>query len=77
VNPANPVAASQIQEIREPARSLGLQVHVLEASSEPEIEIAFETLMKSEPAHCSSPTTRSYMGGVNCSSRWRHDMRFP
>jgi ABC-type uncharacterized transport system substrate-binding protein len=44
VNPANPVAASQIQEIREPARSLGLRVHVLEASSERQIEIAFETL---------------------------------
>jgi ABC-type uncharacterized transport system substrate-binding protein len=46
VNPANPVAASQIHEIREPARSLGLQVHVLEASSERQIEIAFETLMQ-------------------------------
>jgi len=46
VNPANPVAASQIQEIREPARSLGLQVRVLEASSEGQIEIAFETLMQ-------------------------------
>jgi putative tryptophan/tyrosine transport system substrate-binding protein len=44
VNPANPVAPSQIQEIREPARSLGLQTQVLEASSERQIEIAFETL---------------------------------
>jgi putative ABC transport system substrate-binding protein len=46
VNPANPVAPSQIEEIREPTRSLGLQVHVLEASSERQIEIAFETLMQ-------------------------------
>jgi putative ABC transport system substrate-binding protein len=46
VNPANPVAPSQIQEIREPARSLGLQFHVLEASSERQIEIAFETLIQ-------------------------------
>jgi len=46
VNPANPVAASQIQEIGEPVRSLGLQVHVLEASSERQIEIAFEALMQ-------------------------------
>jgi putative ABC transport system substrate-binding protein len=37
VNPANPVAPSQIEEIREPTRSLGLQVHVLEASSERQI----------------------------------------
>jgi putative tryptophan/tyrosine transport system substrate-binding protein len=46
VNPANPVAASQIQEIREPARSLGLRVHVLEASSERQIEVAFDTLIQ-------------------------------
>ncbi len=46
VNPANPVAPSQIQEIREPARSLGLQIHVLEASSERQIEIAFEILIQ-------------------------------
>ena len=46
VNPANPVAPSQIEEIREPTRSLGLQVHVLEASSERQIEIAFETFMQ-------------------------------
>jgi putative tryptophan/tyrosine transport system substrate-binding protein len=43
VNPANPVAPSQVEEIREPARSLGLQLHVLEASSERQIESAFET----------------------------------
>jgi hypothetical protein len=46
VNPANPVAPSQIEEIRQPTRSLGLQVHVLEANSERQIEIAFETLMQ-------------------------------
>jgi putative ABC transport system substrate-binding protein len=46
VNPANPVAAFQIQEIREPARSLGLHIHLLEASSERQIEIAFDMLMQ-------------------------------
>jgi putative tryptophan/tyrosine transport system substrate-binding protein len=46
VNRANPVAPSQIQEIREPARLLGLQIHVLEASSERQIEIAFEILIQ-------------------------------
>jgi hypothetical protein len=33
-----------VREIREPSRSLRLQVHVLEASSERQIKIAFETL---------------------------------
>jgi putative ABC transport system substrate-binding protein len=46
VNPANPVAAFQIEEIRAPARSLGLYIHLLEASSERQIEIAFDTLMQ-------------------------------
>jgi ABC-type uncharacterized transport system substrate-binding protein len=40
------LAPSQIEEIREPTRSLGLQVQVLEASSERQIELAFETLMQ-------------------------------
>jgi ABC-type uncharacterized transport system substrate-binding protein len=78
VNPANPVAASQIQEIREPARSLGLQVHVLEASSEGQIEIAFETLMQQRsrrtPAcqrHILERTasTLHRTGGATCDSR--------
>jgi ABC-type uncharacterized transport system substrate-binding protein len=46
VNPTNPVSSSQIQEIREPARSLGLQIQALEASSERQIEIAFEVLVQ-------------------------------
>jgi ABC-type uncharacterized transport system substrate-binding protein len=46
VNPTNPVAPSQIQEIREPARTLGLQIQVLEANSERQIEIAFETVVQ-------------------------------
>jgi putative tryptophan/tyrosine transport system substrate-binding protein len=46
VNPTNPVAPSQVQEIREPARSLGLQIQVLEANSERQLEIAFETVVQ-------------------------------
>jgi putative tryptophan/tyrosine transport system substrate-binding protein len=48
VNPTNPVAPSQMQEIGEPARSLGLQIQVLEASSERQIEIAFESLARQQ-----------------------------
>jgi hypothetical protein len=47
-----------VREIREPSRSLRLQVHVLEASSERQIEIAFETL-KQKPVGALQATASS------------------
>jgi putative tryptophan/tyrosine transport system substrate-binding protein len=46
VNPANPNAASDTREAQEAARTLGLQVDVLNASTESEIDAAFATLME-------------------------------
>jgi putative ABC transport system substrate-binding protein len=46
VNPANASATEPtLREIREAARVLGLQIAVLEASTSPEIEAAFSTLV--------------------------------
>ena len=46
VNPANASATEPtLQEIREAARVLGLQIQVLNASTSPEIEAAFSTLV--------------------------------
>jgi putative ABC transport system substrate-binding protein len=44
VNPANPAAAADTKEAQDAARSLGVQVHVVSASSAPEIDAAFGTL---------------------------------
>ena len=44
VNPVNPAAAADTKEALEAARSLGVQVHVVSASSRPEIDAAFGTL---------------------------------
>jgi putative ABC transport system substrate-binding protein len=44
VNPANANADNQSKELKEAARTLGLQLHVLNAGSEREIETAFATL---------------------------------
>jgi putative ABC transport system substrate-binding protein len=44
VNPTDPRAASQASDMREAARAVGLQLHVLNASSEGEINTAFENL---------------------------------
>jgi putative ABC transport system substrate-binding protein len=44
VNPANANTDNQSKELKEAARTLGLQLHVLNAGSEREIETAFATL---------------------------------
>jgi putative ABC transport system substrate-binding protein len=44
VNPTNPNADTLAESLQVAARTLGLQLHVLKASTEPEIETAFVTL---------------------------------
>ena len=47
VNPANPKSAeATLRDIPEAARAIGLQIHVLNASSSPEIDAAFATLAR-------------------------------
>jgi putative ABC transport system substrate-binding protein len=44
LNPTSPPAGSQLRNVQEAARTIGVQVHVLRASSDHEIEAAFETV---------------------------------
>jgi ABC-type uncharacterized transport system substrate-binding protein len=44
VNQSNPNAESQTRDLQAAARSLGLQLHVLQASTERDFELAFATL---------------------------------
>ena len=46
VNPNNSVAERVIQEVQQAARAKGLQLHVLKASSESEIDTAFASLVQ-------------------------------
>jgi putative tryptophan/tyrosine transport system substrate-binding protein len=46
VNPNNPTVDVQLREVQEAARSLGLKLHTLNASSEREIEKAFIALVQ-------------------------------
>jgi putative tryptophan/tyrosine transport system substrate-binding protein len=49
INPANaPVAEATLREVPDAARSLGLQIHVLNASTSREIEAAFATLVRDQ-----------------------------
>jgi putative ABC transport system substrate-binding protein len=45
-NPANPEAEPETKDVSAAARSLGFQLHVLNASSEREIDAAFATLIQ-------------------------------
>jgi len=45
INPANPVAASEMMSLEDVARVLGLQARALEARAPSEIDAAFETLV--------------------------------
>jgi putative ABC transport system substrate-binding protein len=44
INPTNPSAKAYATDAREAARALGLQIHILNASTEGEIETTFATL---------------------------------
>jgi putative ABC transport system substrate-binding protein len=44
VNPGNPIAESTVRDAQEAARTLGQQIHVLNASTEAEMDTAFATL---------------------------------
>ena len=46
VNPNNPLTEPETKLVRDAARSLGLQLHVLDASTEGEIDAAFEKLIE-------------------------------
>src|SRR5262249_8445842 len=46
LNPNDPRAESQTRDMQEAARSLGLQIHVLNASTEGEISAAFASLVQ-------------------------------
>ena len=46
VNPTDPRAETQTRDVQEAAHALGLRIHVLNASSEAEIDTAFSDLVK-------------------------------
>ena len=49
VNPADPRTETQTTEMQEAAHALGLQIHVLNASTDAEIDAAFERLPEPRP----------------------------
>ena len=58
VNPTNPNAQSDVEDVQHAARMLGLRTHVGNIRSENEIEVAFEQLRREGVAHLSSYRTQ-------------------
>jgi len=49
VNPRNPITEPNVRDALEAARMLGQQIHIVNASSDSEIEVAFDTLREMRP----------------------------
>jgi hypothetical protein len=64
-----PVTRNPVQEV---ARLKGLQLPILKASTEDEIDDAFASLVHCKPAGLSSSRTGSSGPGSNSSWRWHH-----
>jgi putative ABC transport system substrate-binding protein len=49
VNPTGPTVESTLRDVKPAARAMGLQIHILNASTSREIDAAFATLMRERP----------------------------
>src|SRR5207249_5972365 len=50
LNPGNPGAASQLNDMQKAASAVHLRIHLLRASTDHEITAAFETIARQRPA---------------------------
>jgi putative tryptophan/tyrosine transport system substrate-binding protein len=58
VNPANPNSEIERGDLQQAARTLGLELHLLNANNEREIEAAFDTLVQRRAGRSTSKGTR-------------------
>jgi hypothetical protein len=91
VNPDYPDADTQIREVQEAARALGLQLHILKARSEDDIETAFAALAGAllvasvpvQPARTArgvgsaACSARDLPVSSECRGRWPDELRDP
>ena len=59
------------------ARTLGLQLHVLNASTERDFDAVFATLVQLRAGALVIGTDPFFIAGANSSPRWRSAMRCP
>jgi putative ABC transport system substrate-binding protein len=71
LNPAMPTFDSQVDDVQGAARAVGQQLHILRASNEDEINVAFATAAQMRTgallvARQSSAITASVAGALDC-----------
>jgi putative ABC transport system substrate-binding protein len=76
VNPNDVNAERIIGDVQEAARAKGVQLHVLKAGSESEIDAAFPSLVQLQAGGLVVGTTRSSTAGASSSWPWRHVIPF-
>ena len=73
VNPTDPRTETQTRDMQEAAHSLGLQIHILNASTEGEFKQRLRCCPNSESARFWSALATYSVGGANNLWRWLHD----
>jgi ABC-type uncharacterized transport system substrate-binding protein len=77
VNPANqPTAESTARDVQAAAGGIGLQIHILNASTIREIDAAYASLVRERADALLSPVMASSTAGVSSLPCWQYDTRF-
>jgi hypothetical protein len=69
-------AAKHLSDVQQAGAMLGLQLLILEASSERDVDLAFATLAKSGLVRCWLLPTRFCLASASNSSHWRDVTQF-
>jgi putative tryptophan/tyrosine transport system substrate-binding protein len=78
INPTDPpLAEPATKDVQAAGRTLGLQIHILHASTQRDIDAAFATLVKIGARGLSSRPMRCSSAGAVKSPRWRCAMQSP
>ena len=77
VNPTAPNSQTEMSDVQAAARVLGLHLHVENASSEGDIDMAFARFIQRRSTRFSSAATRSSSRDATNWRRWRLDMHCP
>ena len=78
LDPNSSIAADRLKDIQEAAHAVGQQIQILHASSERELDTAFETLARiASRSAARRLRAHTSTAGVTKSSHWRHATPFP
>ena len=77
INPKSPEAEPQLRDVQTAARAIGQPIHILNASTERDVDTAFATLVQQQDGALLVTNDAFFMTRSNSSSRWRLAMQFP